>query len=94
MLVERGGAPVACGLGVLVDDAVGLFDLFTGEPHRRCGHGSAVVGDILAWAHAHGARTAFLQVHGENGPAVRLYERFGFAIAYPYWYRIAPERAF
>jgi GNAT superfamily N-acetyltransferase len=91
-IIERGGEPVACGLGVLVDDVVALFDLFTRKANRRCGLGSAVVGDILGWGCAHGARTALLQVHGENEPALRLYERFGFTIAYPYWYRIAPER--
>jgi GNAT superfamily N-acetyltransferase len=89
-IIEQEGVPVACGLGVLVDDAVGLFDLFTAEANRRCGLGSAVVGDILDWGCAHGARTAFLQVHGENDPALRLYERFGFTRTYPYWYRIAP----
>jgi len=92
VILERDGVPVACGLGVLVDDAVGLFDLFTAEANRRCRLGSAVVGDILDWGCAHGARTAFLQVHSENEPALRLYERFGFTRTYPYWYRIAPER--
>jgi GNAT superfamily N-acetyltransferase len=90
-VAESDGAPVACGLGVRVDDAVGLFDLITTEPHRQRGFGSAVVGAILRWAHGGGARTAFLQVHSENEAALRLYERFGFAIAYPYWYRVAPE---
>jgi len=89
-IVEVGGEPVACGLGVLIDDAVGLFDLFTAKPHRHCGYGSAIVGAALRWAHRRGARTAFLQVHSENDSALRLYERFGFALAYPYWYRGKP----
>ncbi len=92
-LIEQAGRPVACGLGVLVKDAVGLFDLFTAKEHRRQVLGSAVVGAILAWAAGYGARTAFLQVHSENEAAVRLYERFGFTIAYPYWYRIQPDHS-
>ena len=90
-LIERDGGPIACGLGVLVDSAVGLFDLFTGEAYRRRGHGTAIAGSILRWAHRHGARTAFLQVHSQNTPARRLYERFGFDVAYPYWYRVKPD---
>jgi GNAT superfamily N-acetyltransferase len=89
-LIERDSEPIACGLGVLVDSAVGLFDLLTGEAHRHRGHGTAVAGSILRWAHDHGARTAFLQIHSENEPARRLYEGFGFEVAYPYWYRAKP----
>jgi GNAT superfamily N-acetyltransferase len=87
-LIEQNGDPIVCGLGVLVDAAVGLFDLYTAEEHRRRGHGAAVIGSILRWAAHQGARTAFLQVHSQNTPARRLYERFGFEVAYPYWYRI------
>jgi GNAT superfamily N-acetyltransferase len=81
--------PIACGLGVLVEDTICLFDLHTAEAERCRGHGTAIVGSILQWAHRRGARTAALQVHSENGPAHRLYRSFGFAVAYRYWYRIA-----
>jgi GNAT superfamily N-acetyltransferase len=87
-LIEQNGDPIACGLGVLVDDAVGLFDLYTAEERRRRGHGGAVIGSILRWAVHQGARTGFLQVHSQNTPVRRLYEGFGFEVAYPYWYRI------
>ena len=90
-MIEQGGSPIACGLGVLVDDAVGLFDLFTSEAHRRNGHGAAIVGSILYWAHRQGGRTGFLQVHSQNTPARRLYEQFGFEVTYPYWYRVKPD---
>ena len=92
-IVERDNVPAACGLGILVDDAVGVFDLFTAEAHRRQGLASAILGSILGWARDRGARIAFLQVHGKNEPAIQLYERFGFSIAYRYWYRIAPNRS-
>lgn len=82
------GEPRACGLGVLVDDAIGLFDLFTGESYRGVGLGSSIVQSILQWACEREATTGFLQVHSLNTPACKLYERFGFEIAYPYWYRI------
>ncbi len=88
--VEQHDESIACGLGVLVDDAVGLFDLFTAEASRRRGHGAAIARSILRWAYGRGARTAFLQVHSQNDAARRLYRRLGFEIAYPYWYRLAP----
>jgi GNAT superfamily N-acetyltransferase len=83
-----GGEPCACGLGVQVGDAIGLFDLLTRESHRGQGFGSSIVRSILEWASAREARMGFLQVHSENAPARRLYERFGFEVAYAYWYRV------
>jgi GNAT superfamily N-acetyltransferase len=88
----RGGKACACGLGVLVGDVACLFDLFTADAHRRQGHGAAVVASILEWASSHGARRGLLQVERENTPARRLYERLGFTVAYPYWYRMRENR--
>jgi RimJ/RimL family protein N-acetyltransferase len=88
-IVRRDAEPIACGLGVLVEDTICLFDLHTAEAERRRGHGTAIVGSILRWAHRRGARTVALQVHSENEPAHRLYRSYGFEVAYRYWYRIA-----
>lgn len=89
-LIGNGDDAVACGLGILVDDAVGLFDLQVSEMHRRRGHATSIVGAILAWAEREGARIAYLQVHSLNAAALALYRRFAFRTAYSYWYRIAP----
>ncbi|MBU0595595.1 GNAT family N-acetyltransferase, partial [Candidatus Bipolaricaulota bacterium] len=91
-LVEPNGAPIACGLGIIVDEMLGLFDLFTAEDHRHRGHGTAIVGGTLRRAVARDAQSAYLQVHSENLPAQRLYARFGFETAYRYWYRIGPQQ--
>ena len=85
---NKKGRLTGCGLGVLVDDAVGLFGLFTHPECRGQGVGSAIVRSILAWAYQRKAKTSFLQVHCDNTTARRLYERCGFQEAYPYWYRI------
>ena len=87
--LSDGGRPVACGLGVMEEGWLGLFDIVTGAEYRRRGFGSALVRGMLAWAQARGARHAYLQVQGDNAPAIRLYEGLGFREAYSYWYRVA-----
>lgn len=82
------GEARACGLGVHVDHSIGLFDLFTHESYRGQGLGSSIVRLLLGWGRRRGATMGFLQVHSQNAPACRLYQHFGFEVAYPYWYRI------
>ncbi|HEY1012042.1 MAG TPA: GNAT family N-acetyltransferase [Herpetosiphonaceae bacterium] len=90
LLLCEGGAPVACGLGVLEDDHVGLFDLVVAPERRGAGIGGRLVGALLGWAVERGASAAYLQVVAENAPARRLYQRWGFGERYQYWYRQAP----
>jgi ribosomal protein S18 acetylase RimI-like enzyme len=80
---------VSCGLGVLVDDKVGLFDIATRADHQRQGHARQLCQGLLAWGARRGARTAFLQVVATNTAAIRLYRQLGFETAYQYWYRVA-----
>ena len=80
--------PVACGLGVLDGDYLGLFDLVTAPAERRKGYGRELVTNILSWAALHGAKTAYLQVVADNRPALSLYKEIGFKEIYKYWYRI------
>ncbi|MEX1256672.1 MAG: GNAT family N-acetyltransferase [Gemmatimonadota bacterium] len=80
--------PVACGMAVLENDRVGLFDLVTSPEHRRRGFGTELVRALLGWGFAHGAREAYLQVVRANVAAWSMYERLGFAFAYDYRYLI------
>ena len=85
---RREGRTVACGLSVLTDGFCGIFDVVTAPAERRQGYGSALMLALLSWAQAQGAPDAFLQVVESNRPALRLYEKLGFAVCYEYWYRV------
>ncbi|MEE4381661.1 MAG: GNAT family N-acetyltransferase [Pseudomonadales bacterium] len=82
--------PVACLLGVLEDDLVGLFDLATLPAARRRGHAATLVEAVAARAAGRGAREVYLQVEAANAPGLALYARLGFSRLHDYDYRIAP----
>jgi len=86
--IRHQGQVVACGMGVLQGQFVGLFDIVTDANFRRQGFGKQLVLSLLAWGKRNGAHTAYLQVMLNNEPALRLYSGFGFKEIYPYWYRI------
>jgi GNAT superfamily N-acetyltransferase len=82
--------PLACGLGVVEHDLLGLFDIFTHPEHRRQRLGHDLIKSLLHWGSSLGAKTAYLQVVADNSSARRLYENMGFKHIYRYWYRTAP----
>ena len=88
LLVNDGA--VACGMAVVEDDLVGLFDIVTAPEQRRRSYGTQLIGGMLAQAQACGATYAYLQVTEANTAARRLYDRLGFQELYRYWYRVAP----
>ncbi|KQL45788.1 hypothetical protein AN963_12130 [Brevibacillus choshinensis] len=82
------GKVVACGLGVLEREYIGLYDIVTDPSYRKRGFGEQLVLSILQWGVEHGAKHSYLQVVQDNTPALRLYEKLGYKEVYPYWYRI------
>ncbi len=84
-----GDQPVCCGLGVLADGQLGLFDVATSPRYRGRGMARRLCARLLAWGRRLGAQSAFLQVVGSNAVAIRLYEDLGFRRAYHYWYRVS-----
>ena len=87
-VLEAQYSPLSCGLGVLVEGNLGLFDIATHTAHQRQGLARHLCRALLAWGSWHNAHTAFLQVEASNSPAIGLYESLGFRAAYRYWYRL------
>lgn len=87
-MYEKGGQALCCGMGVLVGDKLGLFDIATRADWEGQGLAKRLCNSLLAWGHEMGARTAFLQVVGANARAINLYEHLGFRTHYHYWYRV------
>ena len=85
-----GEAIAAVGLGVLVGDRIGIFEMVTFPHHRGKGLAGAILRSLLAWGREHGAGEAFLQVFADNRTAIHLYARTGFSERYRYWYRVSP----
>ena len=87
---ESDGALLACGQFAREADLVGLYDVFTAAASRGAGLARRLCSRLLAQARAAGARSAYLQVEGDNQAARSLYRRLGFADGYAYHYREAP----
>jgi len=84
---------LSCGLGVLVDDKLGLFDIATRVDSQGRGLARQLCKGLLDWGVRRGAQTAFLQEPATNTPAIRLCEGLGFEPAYRYGYPLRkPER--
>lgn len=86
--VPDNGKVIACGLGVLQETHLGLFDIVVDGNARRRGWGKQLVVGLMQWGKANGARTAYLQVVGGNTPALNMYANLGFVEQYAYWYRV------
>jgi GNAT superfamily N-acetyltransferase len=86
--LSRNKQIVACGLGVLEGDSVGLYDIITEANQRRKRFGHALILNMLHWAKQCGATQAYLSVEKENDPALNLYAKLGFTEIYEYWYRV------
>jgi N-acetylglutamate synthase len=82
---------VASGLAAYADDWVGFRAIEVDPDQRRRGLGVAVMDALLEWGAEQGATTAYLQVIGDNVPALALYERLRFREHHRYRY-LTPGR--
>ena len=77
---------VACGMGVVEGDLLGYFSIYVGEQFRRNGYGEIMMWGLTNWGVDRGAKFGYLQVEGDNQPALALYEKMGFKVCYRYVY--------
>jgi ribosomal protein S18 acetylase RimI-like enzyme len=77
---------VACGMGVVEGNLLGYFSIYVGEEFRRNGYGKMTMWGITNWGVERGARFGYLQVEGDNQPALALYQKMGFEMCYRYIY--------
>lgn len=84
--------PVATGVAAYAEDWVGFRGLEVAASHRGRGLALSVMAALVEWGAAQGATTAYLQVLGDNAPALRLYEGLGFATHHTYCYLTPASR--
>ena len=79
---------VARGTGAVPgdEDWAGISNVWVSPDHRRRGLGTVVMATLLEWAAERGATTTYLQVRGDNAPALASYARLGFITHHAYRY--------
>ncbi|MNW35347.1 Acetyltransferase (GNAT) family protein [compost metagenome] len=82
------GKVVACGLGVIEREYIGLYDIITDIEYRNRGFGEQLLLNLLKWGCENGAKYSYLAVVMNNIPALQLYSKIGYLEAYKYWYRV------
>jgi GNAT superfamily N-acetyltransferase len=87
-VLEIKGEAVACGIGVIGQNCVGLFDVVCAKSCRRKGYAAQLISGIHDWAYERGVLSSYLQVLASNSAGVGLYQKLGFVEDYYYWYRV------
>ncbi|BBI35522.1 GNAT family N-acetyltransferase [Cohnella abietis] len=82
------GQVVACGLGIIEREYIGLYDIVTDINYRNKGFGEQIILNLLHWGKVNGAKHSYLAVVLNNKPALRLYSKIGYSEIYKYWYRV------
>ncbi len=77
---------VAQGHAAYGDGWVGFRGIEVAPAHRRQGVARTIMAALLDWGAELGATTAYLQVLGDNSPALALYGSMGFTTHHQYGY--------
>lgn len=83
---------IACGLGVIEREYIGLYDIVTASQYRNQGFAEQLILHLLKWGKDKGAKYSYLAVLLNNEPALRLYSKIGFSEIYRYWYRVKENK--
>ncbi len=86
--VRKDGELAALALGVVYDGFLCFESVITDIRHRGRGYARRMLGALIAWGAAAGARGVCLQVDAANRPALALYSSLGLKTTlYCYHYR-------
>ena len=85
-VVEARIGDAASGVAAYADDWVGFRSIHVAPEQRRRGLALAVMAALVEWGAEQGATTAYLQVLGDNAPALELYDGLGFGTHHAYRY--------
>ena len=77
-VLELGGELAGYFVLMMAAGEAHLLNLSIAAARQRNGHGSWLLGEAMALARKHGARSLFLEVRPSNRAAQALYARFGF----------------
>lgn len=86
--LQEQGRAVACGMGVIEDGFIGIFDIMVSGEFRGRGFGRRIMEGLLSLGTSRGVEHAYLQVMLDNPVALNLYKSLGFREIYKYWYRV------
>lgn len=84
--VREHGQTVACGAGSFSHGWLGVHGMRTAAARRGQGLAGRVLNGMATEAGRRGLTRVFLQVDAGNLPALALYRRAGFTVAWPYAY--------
>lgn len=84
--VREPGNTVACGAASFSHGWLGVHGMRTAAARRGQGLAGCVLQAMAAEAARRGLTRVFLQVDANNPPALALYRRVGFTVAWPYAY--------
>ncbi len=79
---------IACGLGVVEREYIGIYDIVTDIKFRNQGIAEQLLLNLLKWGKEIGAKYSYLAVLLNNKPALKLYSKIGYSEIYKYWYRV------
>lgn len=94
LVLKVAGREVACLLGVIEGNKLGVFDVYTAINDRGKGYAQCLLKHLFNLASSQGASLCYLQVVADNQSAVALYNKLGFKQRYYYWYRVKKNQLF
>jgi GNAT superfamily N-acetyltransferase len=84
------GVEVGSGRAALDGDWLGVHSIVVDPGHRRRGHATALMTELLEWGAERGASTVWLHVETDNQAALAWYGGLGFRVHHTCRYLAAP----